>query len=289
MRRRFGTLSGWLLVAAALAGWLDDRVETRAPWTVGPYRVLAADFHVHAFPFSASTLAPWDLAMEARRRGLDAIAVTGHNQTASGLAGQWFSRIAGGPTVIAGEEIHGPRYHMVAVGIGRTVSWRLTAEQAIDEVHRQGGVAIAAHPLASNWKAFEGPAMHKLDGTEVVQPVAFLRRDYTANLRDFYGRTKAAAIGSSDYHGMGPLGLCRTWVFARDASPAAVLEAIRERRTVVIDRGRAFGDMNLARAAGDRLWEEPPGRGRMGWLSGVCGVAGLAGMAAAGLLAARKA
>jgi hypothetical protein len=57
-------------------------------------------------------------------------------------------------------------------------------------------------------------------------------------------RTPLAAIGSSDYHWMSVLGLCRTLVFVREpVTESAVVDAIRERRTVTFDReGNPFGD-----------------------------------------------
>ena len=106
--------------------------------------------------------------------GLDAIAITGHNEAYSGRIARWFSRIVGGPTVIAGEEIHGPQFHMIAVRIQQTISWRLSAQDAIAQVHRQAGVAIAAHPAAQAWPFF-GKAANQSDGTEVVQPIVFQR------------------------------------------------------------------------------------------------------------------
>ena len=50
------------------------------------------------------------------------------------------------------------------------------------------------------------------------------------------------------------MGLCRTFVFARDTSATAILDAIRARRTVVYGLGgKAYGDPDLIQlAAGDR-------------------------------------
>ena len=121
---------------------------------------------------SASTLAPWDLVLEARRQSLDAIALTGHNQAGTAWWGRWFSQLVGGPTVIVGEEIHTPHYHMIAAGIQSTISWRDTAAQSIAEIHRQGGVAIAAHPTQFSWPAFD-PVIAGLYGAEVMQPVVW--------------------------------------------------------------------------------------------------------------------
>jgi hypothetical protein len=97
-----------------------------------------------------------------------------------------------------------------------------------------------------------------------------------------------AAIGSSDFHGWGRMGMCRTYVFARDDSAEAILEALRAHRTVVYGlEGRAYGDPSLVRLAAQhgRLGEgvESGGRvGRLDWLGRVCGVFGLLGLVVSG-------
>src|SRR5947207_12872121 len=85
------------------------RPVARPPLTIGGYRVLAADFHTHSATWSDGALTPFGIVLEARRQGLDAIAITGHNQVSDAKAGRWFSRIAGGPTVLVGQEIVSPR------------------------------------------------------------------------------------------------------------------------------------------------------------------------------------
>jgi hypothetical protein len=163
-------------------------------------------------------------------------------------AGRWFSRIAGGPTVLVGEEIVSPRYHLLAVGIDSAIGWRQSAASAIAEVHRQGGVAIAAHPVSSFWPGYDAEAIRTLDGAEVLHPMAYVDAAAATELQEFYARAGVTAIGDSDYHGLGPMGLCRTLVFARDDSEGAILDALRTGHTVVYDRnGRAFGDPDLIR------------------------------------------
>jgi len=273
-------ISAGLLIAALTAGTLADRPQSRTPLWIAGYRALAVDFHVHSYPLSASTLAPWDLVLEARRQSLDAIAITGHNQVESGLWGRWFARRVGGPTVIVGEEIHAPGYHMIAAGIHSTVSWRNTAAQSIAEIHRQGGVAIAAHPTRISWPAFDSQAMAILDASEIMQPVVYGYPLGARELREFYQRSPLAAIGSSDYHGVGPLGICRTYVFAREDSEESILEAVRQRRTVVYDGGgHAWGDPELIRLAAGRLRSrEPKPSGALDFFSRTCGLLGLAGL-----------
>ena len=74
----------------------------RAPIDLGGYRVLAADFHIHSSTWSDGALTPWGLVLEAERQGLDAIAVTAHNEVADAKVSRWFSRLIGGPTVLVG-------------------------------------------------------------------------------------------------------------------------------------------------------------------------------------------
>jgi hypothetical protein len=262
-------ISGCLILVGLIAGTASDRARKNPPIILGGYRVLTADFHVHSFPLSWATLGPWETVVEAQRQGLDAIAMTGHNNVWVGKVGRWISELTGGPTVLPGEEIVTPKYHLLAVGIEHDVSWRQPAESAIAEIHRQGGVAIAAHPLKKYWPAFDAAAMHGLDGTEVLHPLAYLDEEGYRELREFYRRAGVTAIGDSDYRGLGEMGLCRTYVFARDNSEDAILEAIRAGHTVVYDRdGRSYGDPQLIRLIelSGRFDELPQPAPNKGWL-----------------------
>lgn len=241
-----GRLAAFSLLAISFyTGTFSHAARSYPPIVLGGYRVLAADFHVHPFPFSSSTLAPWDISGEARRQGLDAIAITPHNHTWVAKAGQWYSEHFGGPMILVGEEIHTARYHLLAIGIRNTVSWNQTASSAIDEIHKQGGVAIAAHPTKTYWPGLDSEARRKLDGAEVVHPIVWRRDHLAAQLRQFYESAHLTAFGDSDYHGPGPVGVCRTYVFTRDTTEAGILDALREGRTVVYDRGQVYGDAAL--------------------------------------------
>jgi hypothetical protein len=265
------TVIPWALVAAGLAiGTATDTAPDRPPLELGGYRVLAADFHSHPAPLSGSSIAAWDMTIEAQRQGLDVIAITPQNGALAGRIGRWFAERTGGPIVIAGEEIHGPRYHMIALGAAY-LSWRLPAREAIDEIHRQGGVAIAAHPVSEAWPEYDDATARLLDGTEVAQPIVYVDAVRAEELVQFWKRSGAAAIGSSDWHGLGPLGLCRTYVFVRDASADGVLEAIRARRTVVRLGENAYGDPALVGFAP----QLPPAPARPSPASGVLTLAGL--------------
>jgi hypothetical protein len=151
--------------------------------------------------------------------------------------------------VFVGEELPEIPHHVIAVGIHTTIDSALPIGEQIDEIHRQGGIAIAAHPGKGYWPGFE-PVMDRLDGTEVCHPATFDYPQFRPELEEFNKRAGVAAIGSSDFHGPGRLGMCRTFVFVREASAAGILAAIRAKRTVVYGRdAQVYGDAELIRIA----------------------------------------
>jgi PHP-associated len=239
-----------LIAAGILIGTIGDRPRAPEMVMLGGYRVLAADFHTHSSTWSDGSLTPWGIVIDARYQGLDAIAITGHRQTLDAKWGRWFSEKIGGPIVLVGEEIPEIPQHVIAVGIHTTVDSALPVGDQIDEIHRQGGIAIAAHPGEFFWPGFE-PVMDRLDGTEVCHPYSLAYPDAHPELEEFARRADAAAIGSSDFHGPGRLGMCRTFVFVREASAAGILDAIRAKRTVVYGgpEAKAYGDPELIRIA----------------------------------------
>jgi hypothetical protein len=276
-------IAAGLLVLALVAGTISDVAPKRPAIVLGGYKVLAADFHVHTNLFSGGSLAPWDLVLEARRRGLDALAITPHNQVVQAKIGRWFSKLVGGPTILVGEEVRTAAYHLIAVGVENRISAMQPASGAIDDVHKQGGIAIAAHPVVEFRAGYDDAAMRKLDGSEVLHPLAYAEttgRGYR-EIQQFYARRPLTAIGSSDYHAFSTLGLCRTYVFARENSEAGILEALRGGRTVVIDRGgRAYGDPTLIELAAqdgrlNGLAIGPPNDDLLSELSRMCAILGL--------------
>lgn len=284
-----------LLAVGLVLGAAYDRLPTRPVVTRAGYRVLAGDFHAHT-RFSDGFLGPWDLVLHARRRGLDVVGVTEHNQVFPGKLARAFSRAIGGPTVVVGEEITFKEFHLIALGLDRRIAPDADVPTLVDRVHGQGGVAIAAHPAKQFWSAYEA-ARPMLDGTELMHPVAYAdpagnRGFRWADMREFYVRAHAEGlrmtpIGSSDYHGFSPLGLCRTYVFATRDDEVAVVDAIREGRTVVYDlSGKAWGRPDLVAA----LEKEPlPERstpiddgyrahGLLDALGRICGLLGALGL-----------
>ena len=265
--RRTGCLLG-LAVGLTLGAVSRDAPPPPPHLTVAGYTVLAGDFHVHGWP---DGIPPWDAVREARRRRLDVIALTSHNSLRGWRLWDHSPVHEGGVIVLPGEELTAVGYHMAIVGIDRPIPWRLRAADAAAAAHAQHGVAILAHPdLDTLWQFLTDDDLRAVDGIEFAHPPAGDSPKGLRQLDDFYRHALAlkpvAAIGSSDFHYFGPIGLCRTYLFVREASPAGVLEAIRAARTVACDnRGRVFGPADLTAAVAARcrsdVFTPPPRNG----------------------------
>ena len=238
------------LVAAGLVAGATLPDVGAPPTRRGSWIVIEADFHVHSFTADGAQ-SPLGLMLQARRHGLHAFAMTNHSRLFASRFGRWLSHAVGGPTIVLGEEITAPDYHLVGLGLSRRVRWRQPAAAAIDSIHAQGGLAIAAHPTERSWRDRAPATLARLDGAEVMQSVGLESRRAGMELRDFRrallaARPGAAAVASSDHHWLDDLGVCRTYVFVRANTEREILEAVRAGRTVARDvDGRLVGEPAL--------------------------------------------
>ena len=232
---RLRQLAVVVLMCGIALGTITDTAPSHEPINVAGYDVMSGDFHVHAF-IGDGAISPWMMPSRAARAGLDFVAITNHDQTFAGRLGRWAARRFGGPSIIVGEEVTAPDFHLIAVGIERPVSWNQPVRAAIADVHAQGGVAIAAHPTRGFGEAYDEQSLAALDGVEAVYSES-LAPERAKEVEAFYQRTLAhnrgvAIIGSTDTHTDGPLGVCRTYLLVRERNESGVLDAIRDGRTV---------------------------------------------------------
>jgi predicted metal-dependent phosphoesterase TrpH len=260
-----------LFVAGLTVGTVTERVPEAASRRAGEYWILAAGFHVHAFPGDGA-LPPWALRHEAARNGLDVFAITNHNRVSTARLARWMSRQSDGPIVLVGQEVTARTFHLIAAGIEERVDWRASPLDVIRAVHAQGGIAIAAHPVGRFLDAWDEAAIGTLDGYDRAHPAVKEKEVYARDLEWFDQkartiRPRLAPMGSSDFHWTGNIGSYRTFVFARERSAAGVLDAVRNGRTVAADaNGRLYGDATLVHdvemtggviGAKEDIWRRP--------------------------------
>jgi hypothetical protein len=245
--------AGVLTLSIAASTLLDRSGPAAEPPRDGGFHVVSADLHVHAFPGDGG-LPPWDIRREARRRGIDVVAITNHNHALALRLDRALFTPPPRPLVLAAEETTSSRYHLVSLGIRESIDWRLSLPDAIRAIHAQGGVAIAAHPTG-DFGPFDDDVLRMLDGLEVAHPIGHSDATARAELEALYDRAKRvkptiAPIGSSDYHFGAPIGFSNTRLLVADLSAGGVLDAIRAGRAVAYaPGGRTYGAAEWVDAA----------------------------------------
>lgn len=241
MTARLGFAAAFVIVV--VVGTLRDPAAATPD---SPQGVLTADLHVHPFP-GDGVLTVRQLQREATRRGIDVIAIAGHNNRVALAISGWIGALSGGPVILESQELTTPNFHMIAVGVRTMIDWRLSVLDAVRAIHAQGGVAIAAHPVRLAWKPEDEASLAALDGVEIAHPMAHRTGSSRRELDDFFKRVQTvnadvAAIGSTDFHTAAPLGLCRTYLLTDERTAEGAIRAIGAGRTVAQDRfGRLFG------------------------------------------------
>lgn len=109
----------------------------------------AYELHTHT-PHSDGIHTLLEMAIEAKRIGLDGLALTDHN-TMSGLIDKDFVEEKTGLHIVRGLEWTTFYGHMLTLGIERYEDWRnlspIDIEKGIDRIHKQGGIVGIAHPF----------------------------------------------------------------------------------------------------------------------------------------------
>ncbi|HKZ88310.1 MAG TPA: CehA/McbA family metallohydrolase [Candidatus Bathyarchaeia archaeon] len=132
------------------------------------FRVYA-DLHVHTTYSSDSVISPKDLVFYAKKRGLNAVAVTDHNQIAGAL------KIAKETDflIIPGTEVSSADGHIVGLNVHEAIPKGLGAEETVDRIHAAGGLAVACHPYVLFKGSLGKHVSAKFDAVEVMNARAF--------------------------------------------------------------------------------------------------------------------
>ncbi len=103
---------------------------------------MRVDLHVHTRCSPDALTTPRELWLWARRRGLDALAITDHNTIAGALA-----LAQGAPLpIIVGEEIRTTAGEMIGLFLRREIPAGLTPHETAARIHDQGGLVYIPHP-----------------------------------------------------------------------------------------------------------------------------------------------
>ena len=109
---------------------------------------LRADFHSHSNYSRDSVIGPEAFVERCRRRGIDCIAVTDHDEIEGAfviekLAAEW---APGELKVIVGEEVKTAEGEIIGLFLKELVPPGLAPEETIRCIHEQRGLAVVPHP-----------------------------------------------------------------------------------------------------------------------------------------------
>ena len=180
-----------------------------------------ADLHVHT-SYSDGWPSPMEVVDHVTLHSdLDVVAITDHDTIEGALrAADYARRTESLVKIIVGEEVSSRQGHILGLFLERRINPGMSAAATVEEIHAQGGLAIAAHPF---WRTermatrFRGPvhgtgwlaAELDFDGVEVENstPGLGIPNRIARRLADATG---LAAVGGSDAHILEAIGKSAT-------------------------------------------------------------------------------
>jgi predicted metal-dependent phosphoesterase TrpH len=182
---------------------------------------VKADLHVHTTYSSDSIITPEDLVFYARKRGLNVVAVTDHNQVGGAR------KIAGETDflIIPGTEVSSRDGHIIGLNVNEVIPRGLSADETVDRIHRAGGVAIACHPYALFKGSIGQHVTAKFDAVETINASSFPFRSASSKAEKLAERFRLPRVAGTDAH-YGPVIGCAYTVIESELNLESILESI---------------------------------------------------------------
>ncbi|GFO97916.1 phP domain-containing protein [groundwater metagenome] len=169
-----------------------------------------ADVHTHtmysgfsrysylSFPDSVTT--PKKSVRVAEKMGLDLLCITDHNSIKGAVEAKKYNS----DLVVIGEEVLSKSGEIIGLFLQEEIKPGLSAEETIELIHEQDGIAFAPHPF-SMFCSCVGKKLHglRLDGIEVFNS---LHRDGYSNAIALESCNGHAKLGGSDAHSSNMIG-----------------------------------------------------------------------------------
>ncbi|HEX2195159.1 MAG TPA: PHP-associated domain-containing protein [Candidatus Limnocylindria bacterium] len=187
-----------------------------------------ADMHLHTLYSDGTAEVRALLDHVERHTDLDVIAITDHERIDGALRAREI-HAAGGYSyeLVVGEEITTRRGHLLALFIEERIPALRSVTETLERIHEQGGLAIAAHPMApltpslgrrTLLQLHEDPdPRHALDAIEMLNPSAagLVRRRERGELNESV--LHLPGVGNSDAHLLEHVATAWTWFPGRTA------------------------------------------------------------------------
>ena len=183
--------------------------------------MLKIDLHVHTVYSTDSLITFEALVFWAKRRGLNAVAVTDHNRVDGALKMAKKTDFL----IIPGTEVDSSNGHVVALNVQEVIPRDLSAEETVERIHEAGGIAIACHPFALFKGSLGKHASGKFDAIETINASASPFKRSVRKAEEVAARFKLPRVAGTDAHYAPAIGYAYTVVDA-EANVDAIVKAI---------------------------------------------------------------
>ena len=195
-------------------------MQTRMPRSGG--ELAKADMHLHTLYSDGTASVRQVLDHVEAATDLDLIAITDHERIDGALRAQAIHAAAAYSfELVVGEEITTRRGHVIALFVSERIPALRPLPETLERIHDQGGLAIAAHPLApltpsiGRRSLLAGRAAadprHRFDAIEIMNPSAAGRVRRAARERLNAERLGLPVVGNSDAHVLEGIATAWTW------------------------------------------------------------------------------
>lgn len=169
---------------------------------------MKIDTHIHS-KYSKDSITPLeDIIKYSQKIGLNAIAITDHDEIEGTLAIKKLKH--DNLLLIPGEEVSSSKGHIVALGITDYIKPLQTPAETIDQIHDNAGIAIAAHPycyyrsgLGNITQSLDIDAMETKNSRFIFGISNYLSKKVSI-------KNNIPEIGASDAHFVKGIGRCYT-------------------------------------------------------------------------------
>jgi len=197
--------------------------------------VLSVELHAHSALSYDGRDSVGALVEQAAAVGLDALAVTDHDEIDASLAAVELCEQCG-MVGIPGMEVSTAAGHVLALGVAELIPAGLSFGETVDRIHGQDGVAVVPHPFQESRSGvlaeIDREQLARADAIEIYNSRLLTGRS-NRQARRFAHRNGMPTIAGSDAHIAEMVGQAVTHVDVDERSVAAILDAVREGRTTV--------------------------------------------------------
>lgn len=179
------------------------------------------DLHVHSESLGRIFIDVEQMRNSLKQKHLDGVAITNFSNISHA---QWFQKNLKEFVIIVGQEVCTKDGHIVGLGLRKKIRNFLSAEETINLIHEQGGIAVAVHPFLHMGVGRKVMNLH-VDAVEVYSGILGGYVVYNVLAKKFAQRKKCAPLASSDTTDSRFIGSSYTEILTDN--PDGIFDAIR--------------------------------------------------------------